>query len=558
MRRYIFLLISGGGLLFATIPNIVQGQFTFAFDMGRDMLWVRNLVELHRPTLIGPWGSIAGVYFGPLWYYLLAIPYLITGGDPRGSVLVVLIGNITTLVAGWWWLDRRGQTVAANIWAILFGFSLLAVNLSSYPFHANLLPLVTLLYLIGLINSAYVGFPPIFHHRPSLARHSFSDGGSFVLNLSGLPLASLMASLSYHLEPAAGAMLTLFLILWIIWAILPIRLIGPIRPIRNHKLLSLSAVLFILPFLPQLLFELRHNFIQSQSLVAYFKGENQSLGGVLPLAERIPERVTKFAGILTHSLFPTESVIFKWVLLLLYVLLIIFTLYRLKKNLNPDRFTFNVLRFTLFFLVFHYLAYTFLFPAELKGWYLSGFLPIYLLSTALIVQNVWRQRGMVAKLSLISLVSLNSLTNLSPWQRLFPRPAAATPDTLTAQLEAVDFVYRDAASRGEPFSVYTYTPPIYDYSAQYLLWWRGRQLGLSPAEYAYLPGESGYLPDKAQFASPKQRPAETKYTYLLIEPDDMNSRQSGWLGHFANYPVLYQMKFPSGISIEMREVATAQ
>lgn len=152
MRRYFFLLISIVVLLILALPPIISGDFTFVFDMGRDQLWTRNMVELRRPTLIGPWGSIAGVFFGPLWFYLLSVPYFVFSGDPRAAVLLPLAANLAALIIGWKILQKHGHPQAADFFAVLFGVSPAIAGLSSFAFHANLLPLATLLFFIGLFN----------------------------------------------------------------------------------------------------------------------------------------------------------------------------------------------------------------------------------------------------------------------------------------------------------------------------------------------------------------------------------------------------------------------
>src|SRR3989344_4708229 len=207
------------------LPQIWRDEFPFVFDFGRDLIWVRNMVELKRPTLIGPWGSLAGVYFGPLWYYLLAIPYIIFSGDPRGPVYLTLTANLTVLVLGFWWL-RRFDIKLGLIFAFLVAISPHNINLSTFAFHANMLPLTQLLFLYGLYRRDF----------------------------RGLCLAALMTSLNFHFEPATGIFTTLTLIIFLAWQYrhLEIRLI---RSIRN------SLVIFILPFLPNVVFDLRHNFL---------------------------------------------------------------------------------------------------------------------------------------------------------------------------------------------------------------------------------------------------------------------------------------------------------
>ena len=471
MRRYFFLLISIAVLLLLTLPSIVSGNFTFVFDMGRDQLWTRNMVELRRPTLIGPWGSIAGVFFGPLWFYLLSIPYLIFNGDPRAAVLLPLASNLTAMIIGWKVLRKYNHPQAANLFAILYGVSPAVVGLSSFAFHANLLPLATLLFFIGLFN---------YYQQPITNNQQL---------LTGLPLSALMASLSFHLEPAAGVMLTGYLTLFIFGR----------TPLPKFRALVLAFFLFSLPFLPQFIFELRHDFIQTKSLMAYFQGQNHSLGGELALGQRVTERITKLAGTLTHSLFPTEFTSGKWIIFIAFILLVV--IFIKKKTESRYDFSHFLLLFTLYFLLFHYLAYTFLFPAELKGWYLYGFPPLFILSMSLILENVKSKSKLLSVLVTVFTATIVFIS-VNPIQRLFGAKDPMPPETLGAQMEVIDWIYKDAAVKSQPFAVYTYTPPVYDFHYEYLLWWRGtRKYDLLPAEFSYRPGETSYSQYKTEFMS---------------------------------------------------------
>jgi len=361
MRRYIFLLIAIALLLAQTLPTIISGRFTFAFDMGRDLVWVRNMVELKKPTLIGPWGSIAGVYFGPFWYYLLAIPYMIFNGDARAAAAVPLAVNLLAVIVGWLFLRRHKHPVAADIFALLYSVSPLIVSLSSFAFHANLLPLVTLLFLIGLYKGSTL---------PS-AR----------LNLFGFPLVALSTSLAYHLEPAAGVMLTLFLGTWLIWQLWKVRH-NLFQCFETSKLIAISAILFIVPFIPQLIFEFRHNFIQTNSLISYFRGENPSLGGVLPLNQRLTERIFKISDTVSYALLSNEVNLTKLVFTAIFLTACLTMGFFDRQRRDRNDASVHYSRFTIYFLLFHYLGYTFLFPAELKNWYLSGFSSLFFTTSA--------------------------------------------------------------------------------------------------------------------------------------------------------------------------------
>jgi len=527
MRRYFFLLISIALLLLLTLPSIISGNFTFVFDMGRDQLWTRNMVELKRPTLIGPWGSIAGVFFGPLWFYLLSIPYLIFNGDPRAAVLLPLASNLAAMIIGWKVLHRYNHPQAADFFAILYGVSPAVVGLSSFAFHANLLPLATLLFFLGLYN----------FYRSLFINHK----SSFV----GLYLSSLMASLSFHLEPAAGVMLTIFFGLWVIGTIIS-------NKVKiNHSFIRLfiySFIVFVIPFLPQFIFELRHDFIQTKSLTAYFQGKNPSLMGELALDQRVTERITKMAGTLTHSLFPTESTSGKWIIFSAFILLAVIYLTKKIKERQND-FSHYFLLFTIYFLLFHYLAYTFLFRAELKNWYLSGFIPLYILSMSLMLEDIKHRSKTYGNLIIIFTVIIVYIS-INPVQRFFKAKDPISPENLGAQMDVVDWIYKDAVAKSQPFAVYTYTPPVYDYHYEYLLWWKGtRKYNLLPAEFSYRPGETSYSQYKTEFMSKQWKPEDAKLIYLIIEPDSLAKRLTGWMGNFPKAKQLETKEFPSKVKV---------
>lgn len=520
MRRYIFLLISIAIFLSATLPTIIGGHSYFTFDMGRDLLWTRNMVELKKPTLIGPWGSIAGVYFSPYWYYLLAIPYILFRGDPRSAIIVPLIFNIAVIIIGWRYLKKEKHLIAANIFALIFAASPMVINLSSFAFHANLLPLATLIFLIGLINK-------------------------------NIFLSAFVASLSYSLEPAAAFMLTLFLAIFVLWQL-----------IKKHSFISfrsliISIFLFITPFAPQIIFEIRHQFIQTKSLIAYFTGQNTSLGGNLPLLQRIPERIDKFSGILSYSLFPVETNWIKWILTIIFILLTIiflknsfviarqFTL-SLPKGGNLYRFV----HYSLVFILFHYLAYVFIFPAELKGWYLSGFAVVYIFIFSVFSENIIQKIPQISWLVYFGLFLL-TFHNLGFTQRHSRRSGPPpTPETFKAQLEIVDWIYQDALSEKQPFAVYTYTPPIYDYNYQYLIWWRGTQkYHFLPAEFSYLPNKNDYLPYMSRFISVNWLPQQAQLIYAIMEPEQGTWKQKDWLDNFKDLEVINTNVYPSGLTV---------
>ncbi len=490
------------------LPQILRNEFPFVFDFGRDLIWVRNMVELRRPTLIGPWGSLAGVYFGPLWYYLVAIPYIIFSGDPRGPVYLTLTANLAVLLLGFFWL-KKFDIKLGLIFAFLVAISPHLINLSTFAFHANMLPLTQLLFLYGL--------------------YQFTQGKIF-----GLYLAALLTSLNFHFEPATGIFTTLTLLIYLIWKYKSLE-IRSIRLIRN------SLIIFVLPFLPNLVFDLRHDFLQTRAVMAYFAGTNRSLEGVLPFPERIFERLRKFTELFSGSVLPNLSILLTGIILVTLLLV----LWRIKKSTSLTQ----LIYLNYLILLISLFGFMFLFPPELKSWYLYGFSINYLILVSLFLSQLWRQKYWLA-LTLLLLLFFN---NVKPLNR--PDPSAfSTSATLKNQLYALDAIYHQAA--GQPFNLYVYTPPIYDYHYQYLVWWYGRKTyGYLPTEYTYLPGEVSYHPQKEKFTTPI-KVGEPDKVFLLIEPEAATDRLTGWLGHFASYPLLNQQSLPGNIILQIRQPKT--
>ena len=103
------------------------------------------------------------------------------------------------------------------------------------------------------------------------------------------------------------------------------------------------------------------------------------------------------------------------------------------------------------------------------------------------------KEGKLPKLVIISvLVIWGAYTLASP--SLYVEKGEGGPTTYKNEITAIDWIYQDAG--GEPFGVFVYTPPVYDYAYQYLFWWRGGK-------------RYGYLPNKSK----------ENLFYLIIEPD---------------------------------------
>ncbi len=510
----IFLLAS-----LIMIPDILNGQFQFVFDMGRDMIWTRDIVVLKRPYLIGPWASISGVFFGPFWYYFLSIPFILSGGSPTASVLAVFLIGLATIFLGYHFGKQikkgsRGKRLGLLI-AFFLAFSPALISASTFAFHANLLPFTTLLFIYALY---------MLKTKPKKAFY--------------LPLASFLASLNFHLEPAAAIFTTLTLIIF---------LLLNHRLLKNIKNLFSSALAFFIPFVPQIIFEFRHKFLQTKSLILYFKGENQTLEGKLPLFERINDRLFKFFDLFKQSVFISN--IFVALLILLVVTIALVILFRTKQKKQKEAVSIILLNLTIPFM-----GFILLFSPELKSWYVRGLPVAYCLLVAIVFDLILDKfKKLKVAISLILIVIF--FTNVNPLSRLkhdFSGYPEGNPGTFRNQIQAIDWVYQDAG--GEDFSVYVYTPPIYDYHYQYLFWWYGNKTyHYEPVEYSYLPGKKDYIKYKDHYLPKEHKEKKSPHLfYLILEPESVKTLVLGWLDNFKESKILTKTTLPSQITVEKR------
>ena len=505
--------------LFLRLPQILADDFFFVFDMGRDMLWTRDIAVLRKPYLIGPWGSLQGIFFGPLWYYLLSIPFLITGGDPRGSVFLVLFFSLITIIAVYLLGKKIKDGKLGLIFALLTASSALMIDISTYAFHSNILPFTTLIFIWSLYE--------VLENKPKY-----------------LPLAALMASLNFHFEPAAAIFTTLTLAIFVVWKI---KLILKSENSGGVKIIFLSLIVFIIPFIPQIIFELRHEFLQTQSLILFIKGQNESLGGVLPIIPRAFDRAGKFLDLFSGSVFSTYIL---WLLrpALAVVLFLVFLIYKSAGKKEKDFIEINLL-----VLLVPFLAYIFLFPPELKGWYLTGLAIPYIILSGLVIRHLLQKNKTVAILVLLGMVISNSGLVIRMDYSLGKIPSIGESGMLSVQKKVINWIYEDADKLA--FNAYLYTAPVYDYNYQYLFWWYGKkQYGYWPEEYSYLPGKIDYVPYKNKYIARQRNQQPQKQPdiiYLVIERDIFPDRIDGWLGNFSEYKLVNRKKIGDNI-IEKR------
>lgn len=478
----------------------------FAADMGRDLLWAKDISFYHIPTLIGPLGSIWGVYFGPFWFYFLSIPLFITQGHPLSAVyttstVIIICGFLSYVL-----FKNYLKSFYALFLAVIFLFSSIFVDISTFAFHANVLPIFALLMI-------YFCFLAV------------------VKNIFYLPLSFLMVSLMFHADPAPA----------VVFSFIPpsIFLIFKLFKQQPIKVIYLSGLAYIVPFIPQIVFELRNNFIQARSLIAYFKGENPSLSGQLPLAERILNRLSVYFDFTKSGFAGGNSLI-----AILLIVFVGFGLFKLFKS-NKDKSLNVLLKITSTAFVLSFLIFTLIFTVELKTWYLYGVSS--LIALLILIGLLGYNSKITASLFILVFTILNFSTYIDN-ERI--QKVKSDPALLSNQLIVMDLIYKH--SQNQPYSVYVFTPSIYDYNYQYLFWWQGviKKKDL-PDEFAYLPNKPEYVRNKIIYQK-NQKQSET--VFLIIEQAKENQYYTSqeWIKNFDNFPLVWEGNINKALKIQKR------
>lgn len=480
VRHAFFLCLTIGILLWGIAlraVEVVNKNYLFGFDQGRDYLAAYNIVENHKLTLIGSEigagsAGLNGIYHGPGYYYLLALMYILFHGDPYGGLLLMFAFGVGTLIVTYITTKKIFGEPVALLSLYLVAIPLLIVSQSRFMWnhHPSSFFIALVLYFAYMIPKK----PRVY-----------------------APLAILTAGCIYHFELAIAVpmVMTLFLSL---------PLVFHIKDLKTYIYSFASAVLAFFPFL---LFDSRHGWPASRSLTGYLFGQTNSLQGISWV--RLGDHILSYLNNAANSfMFKTSFVNDRMFMILgvvLFILLVCLAL-RTKNTLLQTFF-----RFLLMLLLVSYAVLLFL-NNSVWDYYLihAHFVYIYVFAYSFVwLARFWRKSGWF-KIGLVMLSGFLLFMSWSSFDRMIINIRYDFQDfggveKINGKKIAIDYIYRDA--KGKPFSQFSFMAPIYTYPYDYLFKTYGKDT------YGYVPGN-----------------AKKGLVYLLIEPD--NSKpwlHKGWL-----------------------------
>jgi len=468
-------------------PMILNGDFFYLADQARDYLLTKDIIYNNHLTLIGTHSGLGGFFHGPVWLYMLVPVYIIGGGNPIIFAYFYIFLALVTVFMGF----IVGKKLY-NTWIGLLIAFIFSISSSIWPYVPNTIGInpVPLIYLL------------IFYFLIKFIR---GDDKSVIFS-------SFFVGLTLQFETAAALVLIPVFVLTV--------LVFRFGVIKRIKIILLSIFSFLLSISSFFLFDLRHQFLMTKSLLNINEGMGKT-SGYLEFSERVYAHLNSLKGVVTSVNFSNN------VFLLVIVLLIIvsglwISWNKYKKNKVVMK-EYGILIFVPLAIFIAFLKY----PYPIYHDYVLGLTIPMALLVGLSAKNLWKFQ--LGKVLVILFIGVNSILAIQHIIELYSNYTPnQTAGSYKNQLEVIDWIFTDA--KGNEFGYFVYDPTTYTYGMDYLMEWRGKQ--------------NSYIPDSYKHS----------VTYLILYPplDNDHGAHTFWKKNVINThaTVTERKEFRGGIVVE--------
>lgn len=427
-------------LICATLLRVwrIDQLLGFYFDQGRDALIVDTILH-GKLTLIGPTSGIEGIFLGPFYYYFLAIGYFLGSGNPViascWQTLFVILGLfITFLICRIYFSFRVG---IFSLFLMTFSFSQIKLD----RWLSNPTPAIMFAPLTALFLLLSLKIPNIF-----------------------LSLATLSLGILLQLEASSSFIIVLLTFLFIV--------------IYRKKFTLISVILalitFFLTLLPQILFELKHNFLITKLLLSFINGnvqtENQSTFQ-LPTNPTFNNRLDLYSTTFLEKLKLNFDHNFSF----LFVVFLIISVIYVIKNWSKPATKLLALWFygSLIFFVFYSGNY-----GSINSYYFIPVFPMFFIFSALMLDWMFKYRLMQSAVILLMIFFVYDQIPMS-LSYISSGIEGSTTIALGNQANAVKHVITDVEGN---YNWDAYVPPVIPYTYTYLFKYYGNKYNKIPSD----------------------------------------------------------------------------
>ncbi len=437
----------------------LQSDLLFHRDQGLHAIDTWQIWHDHKLRLLGQPTDVDGIFHGSLYYHLLSIPYFLSHGDPFAAVSFQIVIELISLPFLYLGVTKLFDKKTARLSLFFYTISHLLIGYSRWLNNVPpILPAAN--FLIYLL---------------SLQLKSWSSKRFFLIGLITGLVAQLDGAMAFSLVP------TLLFIF---------------RKKLNFTTTLLFVFGILIPAIPQLLFEVRHNFVITHAIINLFRHKNQGINlSPLPFIQSLSAAWTQVGFLLSYKF------------LILSLFLLSFGIFNLHKTSKATRV-----------LVWSY----FLIPVLTYGFLHRGAIGFFFIYTwplilAVVSFGILNLPTSISTLFVVLIVFINFYWNislLSPNSGLTPI-GTSNLTTLQDRKNIIDCVYQKA--QGKQFSTWFYVLPYFqDYPWTYMFNWYGKN-------------KYGYLPEKTGSFSPNDL-KQSQYFFAIYEPDyDQPENLNKWL-----------------------------
>jgi hypothetical protein len=436
VKNKLFWLIAFIIWLLVAIINlypIISGNIPFWYDPARDMLSAWD--NLHKLTLIGSTSGIPGIFYGPYWIWYLSVSVFFSK-DPRFATFIV------------------------SFIPYMFFFPVVLYQFKNY-FNKYILLILWVLFILS--SKAYVLFiwnpnnsPLLFLLSSYLILSAVSKEKTFSC-LKQILLAGMVAGLALNINIAFGAVFALSSVLFL-FLNTSFLLKKTFKLKIQQFFLQLPAFLIgiSIMFLPFFIFEIRHGFEQTKSvLTALVTGG----GGIVTVHGLTKPQIIESFFTRWAQLLQLSSNLSLVVLVALVIILVVLFLKKKVIFSPPER------RMLLFLLCL---------SVGCLGLYLSVHNPVWDYHfIGIEVLWVLLLGVFLTKIPFLRYVAYGWIVFLLVMQIVGFWTMLHTPvlgaSSLTTKEYIVNTIAKDA--KGKTYSVYAYSPSIYVYEYTYLFRW---------------------------------------------------------------------------------------
>lgn len=455
-------------------------------DIAADMVSVREMVILQKPRLIANGtGGVDGLFYGPGWHYLLALPFIISSGDPYGVIIMQIIlwtigGYFLLKLVSKWGLGSI--LVAGSLWIA----SHYIVTVLRVPFSPNSIVFLTPLFIFLLIKYVQSG-------KLRFSIGSFFLGGFF-----------------FNSEMAFG----LFVPIIITALVLILN-----RKLFKNRSFWIGSIFFLLWLAPQIIFDLRHDFLLSKAIGTHLNKALQESTDY-NLFVKINTIIKTYYTAFRSDLMNINMLV--WLIIPSFIFIL---LKSIKEGLTKKEPVFLA---CLLIIIIPFIGQI-IAPAKMMLWHTVSFIAIVPVLVSYLVYKLGKSGNLYYIFSLLIIITIIGLSIDSLTKNFrYIKDMRNDPAFYINEIEAIDYVYKYA--NGHNFKVYTYLPSVYDFPYQYLFWWYGqKKYGYIPGEYVYSPNKPRYIPSQDKFSGRKDN--LSGLVFLIKEPD-RNDTRAGWEGAF--------------------------